>query len=219
MHRALLAACVAASLAACERPDRGPVEEAPVLTLSVETPPALHWGGTGTLRVILANEGDVAADGRIVEVHVPDWLEFGTVEPPGTVVMVVSGDSETRLAYQITDSIAPGEQRIITQHLRVRRDAPPPPAPAAGDTVETVRLGPGNQVVRARLLTLDGAAAGAEVRATLHFAGGAAGPDTPLPPGAPGSTTPDTAGIRQDPTAPVAPQRPDTTGGVLQPTS
>jgi hypothetical protein len=161
-------AVLAAAAAACERREEVEDESAPILTLRVETPEPLDWGGTGILRLTLSNEGDVAAEGGIVEVHVPDWLEFGTVEPPGTEVMVLSGDAETRLSYRLTDSIAPGDSRVVEQQLRVR---PRPVGPPVQDTVETVQLPPANQTVRARLLDIAGDPLGVEVQATLHFVG------------------------------------------------
>jgi hypothetical protein len=162
---------VLAVATACERRDHvEPVEEpSGPLTLAVETPEPLDWGGSGLLRITLANEGDATAAGGIVEVHVPDWLEFGSVEPPGTAVTVVSGETETRLSYQMTDSLPPGERRTVIQHLRVLYPARPPAQP--NDTIETVRLAPANQLVRARLLTPTGEPAGAEVQVTLHFVG------------------------------------------------
>jgi hypothetical protein len=164
-------------LVACERVNRTDDDAAaPMLTLRVETPEALDWGSSGSLRLTLANEGDVPAEGGIVEVHVPDWLEFGTVEPAGTEVTVVSGDEETRLTYRLTDTIPAGDSRIVIQHLRVVY-APRPQAPIA-DSIETIQLAPTNQLVRARLLTADGEPLGAEVQATLHFVGFAG----PLPP-------------------------------------
>jgi hypothetical protein len=168
-----LAAAACMTAAACERPERSGDAEA-MLTLTVETPDALDWGSTGALRITLANEGEFASEGGIIEVHVPDWLEFGPIEPAGTEVTVVSGDGEMRLSYAVLDSIAAGERRTIVQHLRVHA----PPAPPRqfldeADTVETVQLAPSNQVVRARLLRLDGQPAGAEVQATIHFVGAA----------------------------------------------
>jgi hypothetical protein len=190
------------ALTACERVERpdDADEAAPLLTLRVETPEALDWGGTGMLRLTLANEGDVPAEGGIVEVYVPDWLEFGTVEPAGTEVTLVSGDGETRLTYRLTDSIPAGDSRIVVQHLRVLYQ-PPATAPVT-DSVETIQLPPTNQLVRARLLTPAGEPLGVEVQATLHFVG-FAGPlprDTTVPPVvSPDTVTPAPAG--QDTTA------------------
>jgi hypothetical protein len=176
------------ALAACETP--APIADEPMpahLTMTVETPQALDWGGSGVLRVTLTNEGEFAADGGIVQVHVPTWLEFGRVEPAGTAVTVVSGDDETRLSYQLTDSLPPGAQRSVVQHLRVRYDRPT--VAAAGDTVDTLLLPPTNQVVRARLLTPAGEPTGAEVQATLHFAGASGlAPQRPAPERVPADT-------------------------------
>lgn len=205
--------CCVALLAAlatgtgCERrqPDAADTG-GPQLTLTVEPPESLDWGRSGILRVTLANEGDVAAEGGIVEVYVPDWLEFGTVEPPGTAVTVTSGEQETRLAYQLTDSLPPGARHTVSQHLRVQYQ--PASAAQPADTIETVQIPPVNQVVRARLLTVAGEPAGVEVQTTLHFA---RGPERTLPP-VPDTLprTNDTTGTRS-PAAGDTLARPDTT--------
>jgi hypothetical protein len=202
-----VALVAAAGITACERPERtGDEETVQALTLTVETPEALDWGGTGLLRVTLANEGDAAVAGGIVEVYVPSWLEFGTVEPAGTEVTVVGGDTETRLSYPLTDSLAPGERRIIVQHLRVLYR--PPLVATGADSVETVQMPPENPVVRARLLTPAGEPAGAEVQATLHFIG-RSGP-LPPPTGAPDSLPP----VDTTAAPPGAAAVPDTATGV-----
>ena len=176
--------------AACERNEGGEDDDtAPLLTLRVETPEALDWGGSGILRLTLTNEGDEPAAGGIVQVYVPDWLEFGSVEPPGTAVTVVSGDAETSLQYQLTDSLAPGDSRVIVQHLRVLERPVPP---SMGDSVETVQIAPTNQRVRARLLTASGEALGVEVQADLNFVGWSG----PVPPA--GDTVPDTTSAGPD---------------------
>ena len=174
----MLLAALALSPGGCDRFGREEAEEAPpppVLTLTVATPEVLYWGGSGMLHLTLANEGPATAAGGIVEVFVPAWLEFGTVEPAGTAVTVVSGDTETTLRYQFTDSLAPGDSRLVTQHLRV---LPRTVVPQPRDSLETVELEPPNQVVRARLLTLSGEAVGVEVQASLNFVAGA----VPVPP-------------------------------------
>jgi hypothetical protein len=174
-----------AGMAACERrDDPGEEQSEPLLTLSVETPEALDWGGSGVVRVTVTNSGDTTAEGGIVELHVPDWLEFGMVEPAGTEVTVLSGDDETRLSYNFTEPFPPGDRRTVVQHLRVAY-RPSPVAPDT-DTLPTVQLPPANQLLRARLLTPDGHPAGAEVQATLHFVGRSG----PLPPPPVGDTVP-----------------------------
>jgi hypothetical protein len=190
LRTAVCALMVAAVMTgACERREREAEEGAePLLTLRVETPEALDWGGSGILRLTLTNEGDAVAEGGIVEVYVPDWLEFGSVEPPGTAVTVVSGDAETSLQYQLTDSLPPGESRVIVQHLRVLER---PAAPPVQDSIETVQIAPSNQLVRARLLTASGEAVGVEVQATLNFVG-SSGPIPPV------DTVPDTVSARND---------------------
>ena len=173
--RAALAAAFILSVGACDRLRQQAVEEPadPVLTLTVATPEVLTWGGSGQLHLTLANEGTATAAGGIVEVFVPAWLEFGTVEPAGTAVTVVSGDSETTLRYQLTDSLAPGDSRLITQHLRV---LPRAVAPSASDSMEIVDVEPPHQIVRARLLSRAGEPVGVEVQATLNFVAGSASP-------------------------------------------
>jgi hypothetical protein len=166
---------VAAGMAACEMPGTEPADQ---LTLTVETPEALDWGGSGILRVTLTNAGDRLAEGGIIEVYVPTWLEFGRVEPAGTAVTVLSGDVETRFSYALTDTLAPGERHTIVQHLRVA--STPLPAVPATDTAPPMRAYPTNQVVRARLLTAAGTPVGAEVQAALQFAG-APRPAPPVP--------------------------------------
>jgi hypothetical protein len=179
-------AIVVAAGTACERRAPGVAEESgPRLVLALETPEALHWGGTGILRLTLANEGDATAEGGIVELYVPSWLEVGPLEPAGTEVRVVSGEPETRLSYPFPDSILPGERRTVHQHLRVTLQ--PPPAPGPADTVESVHVPPLNQTVRARLLTAAGEPAGTEVQASLNFAGA---PSSAPRLGAPGDTFP-----------------------------
>lgn len=158
------------SSGACDLLDRQAQEQPvkPVLTLKVATPEVLYWGGSGMLHLTLTNEGEAMAAGGIVEVFVPAWLEFGTVEPVGTAVTVVSGDAETTLRYQLTDSLAPGDSRLITQHLRV---LPRSVTPSANDSIDTMEIEPSNQLVRARLLTPSGEAIGVEVQAALNFVG------------------------------------------------
>ncbi|HEX6309518.1 MAG TPA: hypothetical protein VFZ69_15075 [Longimicrobiales bacterium] len=197
--RAMACAALLATPAtgACDRLEREQDAE-PLLTLRVETPETLTWGGTGVLRLSLANEGGAPAPGAIIEVYVPVWLEFGSVEPPGTAVTVVSGDTETRLRYQLTDSLAPGDSRIIIQRLRVLQR---PPVPPPTDSLATIQLEPSNQLVRARLLTASGEAVGVEVQAALNFIGTRR--DT-IPPA---DTLPDTARTVRD-------SLPDTTRSV-----
>lgn len=204
VRRAVSAIGIAAVVVtACVRTEPPVEEEAgPLLTLRVETPEALDWGRSGELRLTLVNDGDSLAEGVIVQVFVPDWLEFGSVEPSGTAVTVVSGDEETSLQYQVTDSLPPGDSRVIIQHLRVA-DRPAPPV--GQDSLETVQFAPLNNLVRARLLSLSGEPVGGEIQATLNFVGwsGAVAPardsvpDTTSAgndtlPGPTGARTPDT---------------------------
>jgi hypothetical protein len=142
------------------------------LALSVEAPGALDWGGTGAFRLALENEGAATVDGALVEVFVPAWIELGPVGPTGTEVRLVSGEAGTRLAYQLTDPLGPGERRTVIQQLRVKEAGPPTAGVSAGDrTGALARPAPADRVMRARLLDAAGQAIGPEIRVVLGFSG------------------------------------------------
>jgi hypothetical protein len=192
----VVAACLLGSQAGCDAVDRWRAErgdESGRLSLSLEAPETLDWGGTGTIRVALQNQGGSTTDGATVEVHLPAWLEFGSVEPSGTEVTLVAGTDGTRLSYRLTAPMEAGERREVVQHVRVPGgDAPaaaqtpvPTPRPAADsppgrtpladpapdDTAATTRPPPPDRVIRARLISAAGEAVGAEVHAVLSFRG------------------------------------------------
>jgi hypothetical protein len=152
--------CVLASQAACEPLEQWRAgRDAGKLALSLEAPETLDWGETGTIRLGLQNQGSSMTDGAVVEVHLPSWLEFGSVEPAGTEVTLLAGTDGTRLSYRLTAALEPGERREIVQHVRVPEDATgSSPAPA-------------DRLMRARLVSQQGAAMGAEVQAMLSFRG------------------------------------------------
>ncbi|HSJ06517.1 MAG TPA: hypothetical protein VK936_07440 [Longimicrobiales bacterium] len=152
------------------------------LVLSLQAPEVLDWGGQGTVRLALRNDGDSATVAR-VELHLPPWIEFGSVEPAGTEVTLLSEAEGTRLSYT-TAPLQPGEQWQVLQHIRVPDpDRPGPSAAPArspmapvADTTAPTRPPPTNRVVRARLVSEDGNVRGAEVQAVLAFRGA---PDSP----------------------------------------
>jgi hypothetical protein len=148
------------------------------LVLSLQAPEALDWGTAGTLRLTLQNNADSVAPGAQIELYLPTWMEFASVEPAGTEVTLTSGTDQTRLSYRLTDALQPGEQRAVVQHVRV----PDPRAPATGasavpDTTRPVSpMGtapppPANRTVRARLVDALGETLGAEVQAVVAFRG------------------------------------------------
>jgi hypothetical protein len=197
------------TLPACDRVDewRAGQRDTGRLVMSLEAPETLDWGGTGTIRLALENQGTTAMDGATIEVHLPSWLEFGSVEPAGTEVVVLAETDGTRLSYRMTTPLEPGERREIVQHVRVpdggaapATAAAAPGAPGApvavalpGDTVPAAVPGrgpPADRVMRARLLTAGGQETGVEVQAVLAFRGAADAPAV----GAPG----DQAMVRGD---------------------
>jgi hypothetical protein len=195
----VVVACLLGSQTACDeverwRAERG--EESGRLSLSLEAPETLDWGGTGTIRVALQNQGGSATDGATVEVHLPAWLEFGSVEPAGTEVTLVAGTDGTRLSYRLTAPMEAGERREVVQHVRVpgddaataARTPSPTPRPAPDtppgrtppdDTAAATRPPPTDRVMRARLISAAGQVIGAEVHAVLSFRGARDQPVTP----------------------------------------
>jgi hypothetical protein len=177
--------CVVFSQAACEQMDRWRAgRDAGRLSLSLEAPETLDWGGDGTIRLALQNEGDGTTSGATVEVRLPGWLEFGSVEPEGTEVALLVGADSIRLSYRLTEPLEPGARREIVQHVRVPANGgadparvPPPVHDAAGDTAVGVdrarvdRAPPVDRTIRARLVDGRGVPMGAEVQAVLPFRG------------------------------------------------
>jgi hypothetical protein len=192
-------ACLLGSQTACDEVDRWRAErgdESGRLSLSLEAPETLDWGGSGTIRVALQNQGGSATEGATVEVHLPAWLEFGSVEPAGTEVTLVSGTDGTRLSYRLTAPLEAGERREVVQHVRVPGDGAatvartpsPTPRPAADtppgdtapyDTTSATRPPPTDRVISARLISAAGNVLGAEVHAVLSFRGARDEPVTP----------------------------------------
>jgi hypothetical protein len=208
--RALLVVCgVAVALAACDqlpRFDRAPAtveREDAGLTLALDVPDVFDWGEVSTIRMTVANEGGAPSRPVRVELFLPVWLEFSSVEPVGTEVAMMSSADEMRLAYAIADPpLASGESRTIVQRVRV----PPRTVGLARPTTDTVvdsPLVPHERVLRARLVAPDGRVLGTEMRTTLPFRGAAFPPAPPVqipPPPEPRDTLP-----LRPPVPPVAP--------------
>ncbi len=186
----VVAGCLLGSQAACDQVDEWRAErgDSGRLSLSLEAPETLDWGGTGTIRLALENQGGSETEGATVEVHLPDWLEFGSVEPSGTEVTLLTGEEGTRLSYRLTAPLEAGERREIVQHVRVpaagaatdahgRATAPEahPDTLAPHSAADTAALGtrppPTNRTMRARLVSATGDVVGAEVQAVLSFRG------------------------------------------------
>lgn len=172
-------ACLLGVQPACEQLDewRAERQDPGRLSLSLEAPEILDWGETGTIRVAIQNQGGTSAEGATVEVYLPGWLEFGSVEPAGTEVTLLARGDGTRLSYPFTTPLAPGERREIVQHVRV------PGEPAVDDTIDVedaaagdtaapaTRSAPSDRIMRARLVNASGDVIGGEVRAVLSFRG------------------------------------------------
>jgi hypothetical protein len=159
------------------------------LVLSLQAPEVLDWGAQGTIRLALENQGGSATPGARIELYLPGWIEFGSVDPPGTEVTLLSDTAGTRLSYRTTEPLQPGERRMVQQHIRVpdpdrvaaAAAAPRAPAVPGGDTLTpAARPAPTDRVVRARLLSPDGDIVGAEVQAVLAFRGAAPVPAAPF---------------------------------------
>jgi hypothetical protein len=210
--RMLLMTCGAmAVLAACEQMpglQRGAGEDraSASIALALEVPDALDWGEVASIRMSVANEGDGAARNLRIELFLPTWLEFSSVDPVGTEVALLSTGEETRLSYIIGDPpLGPGDERTILQRVRV-----PPRGMAAGQAGVEPSIVPQNRTLRARLVDAQGRTLGGELRTTMPFRG--VGPAAPAPPTQPpaGAARPDTLPPTQQ-TRPQVPPPPDTT--------
>lgn len=177
--RALLLVCgLAALTAACDafpRADRS--EEAdPRLSLSLDMTDVLDWGGVGSIRLTLANQGDAPSPLTHVELYLPSWLEFSSVEPEATEVSLLRSGQETRLMYRLGDpALQPGESRTVVQRVRVPPQGDTAAATRAPNAADSVAGGlgqaPTNRVLRARLVSPEGEVFGAEVRTVMPFRG------------------------------------------------
>ena len=180
MRALLLVGGLAVATAACDafpRADRSLVAD-PRLALSLDMSDVLDWGAVSSVQLTLTNQGDAAAPRTHVELYLPAWLEFASVDPEGVEVTVLRSGHETRLMYRLGDpALQPGESRTVVQRVRVppRRGsaaATPAPARTAGDSIaDGLEQVPGDRVLRARLVSPDGEEVGAEVRTVMPFRG------------------------------------------------
>jgi hypothetical protein len=155
--------------AACDafpRLDRS--EEAdPRLTLSLDMSDVLDWGDVSNIQLTLTNQGDAPSPKAHVELYLPAWLEFSSVEPERTEVSLLRSGAETRLMYRLGDpALQPGESRTVIQRVRV-----PPQTGTAGTLAGGLRQAPADRVLRARLVSPEGEEFGAEVRTVMPFRG------------------------------------------------
>lgn len=193
MRTILLLGCLSVVATSCDAmPDiRRADRTEPRLSLSLEVAEVLDWGGVSNIRLTLTNQGNAPDSDINVELYVPSWLEFSSVEPAGTEVSLLSEGEETRLTYRLGEpALQPGETRNVVQRVRVpprapgvgaaATDAAAPPADA--DTAVAAESPvPANRVLRARLVSSTGEALGAEVRTIVPFRG--ADDSAALPPG------------------------------------
>jgi hypothetical protein len=178
---------------ACDVLQGGRTEEAePSLALALDVTEILDWGGVSSVRLTLSNQGNATSRTMHVQLYLPSWLEFSSVEPEGTEVSLTRTGQETRLMYRLGEpALQPGETRTVVQRVRVpprgvAQPAIPAIADSAGNTVEDSRQPiPNNRVLRARLVSPDGVELGAELRTIMPFRGAdntqavpAAGADT-----------------------------------------
>jgi hypothetical protein len=181
MRSLLLLGGLALIAAACDgipqfsRTEAGPD---PRLALSLDVSEELDWGGVSSIRLTLSNDGETVSENAHVELYLPSWLEFSSVEPEGTEVALLSASPETRLAYRLGDpALEPGETRTIVQRVRV-----PPRDATAGPSTDAQQGGaeatpdarppvPANRTLRARLVSPSGEQLGAEVRTAMPFRG------------------------------------------------
>jgi hypothetical protein len=180
MRALLLVGGLAVMAASCDQlPDfRAGDVDAARLSLSLDVTEVLDWGGVSSVRLALTNDGDGPSRGVHVELYFPSWLEFSSVEPPGTEVSLLSADPETRLTYRLGDpALRPGETRTIVQRIRVPPREAPRMEPDPQEDADTIAVNgqpvPANRVLRARLVSPGGEQLGAEVRTVMPFRGAA----------------------------------------------
>jgi hypothetical protein len=184
MRAYLLVGALAILMPACDAmPGRGGTQQdQPRLSLSLDVSSVLDWGGVSDVQLTLSNQGNATSRRVHVELYLPSWLEFSSVEPEGTEVSLLRSGAETRLMYRLGDpALQPGETRTIVQRVRV-----PPrgsiattmPAPAVVDTpapatppVPVQQAVPADRTLRARLVSPEGEELGAELRTIVPFAG------------------------------------------------
>lgn len=179
MRAYLLVGILALTSTACDAFPRGGGERdaEPNLVLNLNVADILDWGSVSEVQLTLSNQGNATGRSAHVELYVPSWLEFSSVEPEGTEVSVLRSGGETRLVYRLgVPALQPGESRTVVQRVRVPpRTGAVPSVPARADSAagapgEAVAV-PRDRTLRARLVSPEGDALGSEMSTTMQFAG------------------------------------------------
>ncbi|MGH7464571.1 MAG: hypothetical protein ACREK1_05305, partial [Longimicrobiales bacterium] len=178
MRAVVLVGGLAVWIAGCDALPRadGSQDAAPRLSLSLDMSDVLDWGGVSSIQLTLTNNGNATSRRTHVELYLPSWLEFTSVEPANTEVSLLQSGQETRLRYRLGDpALQPGESRTVVQRVRVpprRGTAVQTGAQTADDTTaEPPEQVPANRLLRARLVSPEGEELGAEVRTVMPFRG------------------------------------------------
>lgn len=180
MRAYLLVGALALTTAACDAFPRagGERDAEPNLVLNLNVANILDWGSVSEVQLTLSNQGNATGRSAHVELYVPSWLEFTSVEPEGTEVSVLQSGGETRLVYRLgVPALQPGESRTVVQRVRVPpRTGAVESVPARADSATgvpaqaTVAV-PRDRTLRARLVSPEGDALGSEMSTTMQFAG------------------------------------------------
>ncbi|HSK18086.1 MAG TPA: hypothetical protein VK912_03025 [Longimicrobiales bacterium] len=180
MRAYLLVGAIALTTAACDAFPRGGERDAePNLVLNLNVANILDWGSVSEVQLTLSNQGSATGRSAHVELYVPSWLEFSSVDPEGTEVSVLRSGGETRLVYRLgVPALQPGESRTVVQRVRVPpRTAAVSSVPAQTDSATGARAEtamaavPRDRTLRARLVSPEGDALGSEMSTTMQFAG------------------------------------------------
>jgi hypothetical protein len=179
MRSLLLVVGLGLTVGACDiiQGGRTAVDE-PNLALALDVGEILDWGGVSSIQLTLSNQGNATSRTMHVQLYLPSWLEYSSVEPEGTEVSLTRTGQETRLVYRLGEpALQPGESRTVVQRVRVpprgvAQAADPASTDSAADTVSDNRQAvPNNRVLRARLVSPDGVELGAELRTIMPFRG------------------------------------------------
>jgi hypothetical protein len=180
MRAYLMVGALAIMTAACDAiPGGGAQQAEPRLSLSLDVSSVLDWGAVSDIQLTLSNQGNATSRRVHVELYLPSWLEFSSVDPEGTEVSLLRSGRETRLMYRLGDpALQPGETRTVVQRVRVPPRGGPrtSAAPQSSDTSAAASQAatqsvPSDRTLRARLVSPEGEELGAELRTIVPFAG------------------------------------------------
>jgi hypothetical protein len=213
MRSLMLVAGLGLVVGACDVIQGGRADEdEPDLALALDVGEILDWGGVSSIQLTLSNQGTATSRTMHVQLYLPSWLEYSSVEPEGTEVSLARTGQETRLVYRLGEpALQPGETRTVVQRVRVPpRGVAQAADPALTDSTANAfpdnrQAVPNNRVLRARLVSPDGVELGAELRTVMPFRGAdnrQAVPAGGTGPAAPG-TDPASARIEADRVGPV----------------